>query len=238
MRILVTRPADEAQRTASRLTALGHDVLVAPVLRIEPLTDAPIGAGPWSAVLLTSGNAARAVTAHAKASALTKLPVFAVGRQTAQAARLAGFSDIVSADGDSGDLVRLVSSRLAGDASPLLYLAGSDVSRDLAADLAVAGLRVEIVVLYDATATESLTQEAKAAIGAGTVDSVMHYSRRSSAIFVDCARRDGLLREIKALTHVCLSNRATEPLREIGAVDIRVARRPDEEALIDLLLHS
>lgn len=238
MRILVTRPVDEAQRTANRLRALGHETLIAPVLRIEPVADAPIGHAPWRAVVMTSGNAARALMAHARCSELIALPVFAVGRQTAEAAKLAGFSDVTSSDGDSGDLVRLISARISDRAAPLLYLAGSDIARDLAGDLAAHGFKVQTVVLYRAKAADAFTDEISAAMRAGGIDGVLHYSRRSTAIFVDCARSGGLLREIKALTHFCLSDRAAEPLRETGATDIRIARRPDEEALIDLLLHS
>jgi uroporphyrinogen-III synthase len=238
VRVLITRPVDEAQRTANRLRALGHDTLIAPVLRIEPLCDAAIGEGPWSGVLMTSGNAARGLMTHTRLHELTTLPVFAVGRQTAEAARIAGFASIDSSDGDSADLVRLVSARVKERSQPLLYLAGSDIARDLAGDLASRGLKVETVILYRACAARTFSDDVGLAIRAGNVDGVLHYSRRSTAIFVDCARSGGLLDEIKALTHACLSDRAAEPLREIGAANILIARRPDEEALIDLLLHS
>lgn len=238
MRILVTRPVDEAQRTANRLRVLGHETLIAPVLRIEPVPDAPIGQAPWGAVVMTSGNAARALMAHARCSELIALPVFAVGRQTAEAAKLAGFSDVTSSDGDSSDLIRLINKRIPDRGAPLLYLAGSDIARDLAGDLAAHGFKVQTVVLYRAKAADAFTDEVAAAMRAGGIDGVLHYSRRSTVIFVECARSGGLLREIKALTHFCLSDRAAEPLRDIGATDIRIARRPDEEALIDLLLHS
>jgi uroporphyrinogen-III synthase len=238
VRILVTRPVDEAQRTANRLRALGHDALIAPVLRIEPLSDAVIGEEPWGAVLMTSGNAARALMAHARCSELTALPAFVVGRQTAAAAKLAGFSDVTSSGGDSRALIRLIAARIANRAAPLLYLAGSDIARDLAGDLSAHGFKVDTVVLYRADAADAFTDKVQAAIRAGNVDNVLHYSRRSTAIFIDCAQSGGLLREIKALTHLCLSDQAAEPLRPIGATDIRIARTPDEEALIQLLLHS
>lgn len=236
MRILVTRPRDEAQRTANRLRDLGHEALIAPVLDIEALSDAAIGSGPWAAVLMTSGNAARALMTHASCRDLGKLPVFAVGGRTAEAARLAGFSEVISADGDGDDLVRLVTARIGANPQPLLYLAGSDVARDLAGDLAARGLEVETVVLYRARAAAILPQNVAAALETGAVDGVLHYSRRSAAIFVDCAKTGGLLRHIKALPHLCLSDRAAGPLRDIDATDIRVARKPDEAALLDLLL--
>ncbi|MET0527101.1 MAG: uroporphyrinogen-III synthase, partial [Microvirga sp.] len=40
MRVLVTRSPDDAERTAARLAALGHEALIAPVTRIVPTGDA------------------------------------------------------------------------------------------------------------------------------------------------------------------------------------------------------
>ena len=65
----------------------------------------------FSAVVLTSANAARAVAAHPRpARSSSALPAFAVGRRTAEAARAVGFRDVHSADGDKGrsrrDLLR------------------------------------------------------------------------------------------------------------------------------------
>ncbi len=90
MRLLVTRPEPDAERTAAALRARGHSVVIAPLLRIEPLADAAIGAGPWAAVLVTSANIAHAIAGHAKRADLTHLPVFAVGERSAHAMRIAG----------------------------------------------------------------------------------------------------------------------------------------------------
>jgi hypothetical protein len=78
MRLLVTRPEPDAERTAAVLRARGHDVVVAPVLRIEPVA-AEFSRGPFAGVIMTSANAAQAIAAHPRLGELTALPVFAVG---------------------------------------------------------------------------------------------------------------------------------------------------------------
>ena len=78
VRILLTRPEPDAQRTAAALRAQGHDVITAPLLRIEPAADAQIGEGPWAAILITSANAASAVAAHTRVAPLRALPVLRV----------------------------------------------------------------------------------------------------------------------------------------------------------------
>ena len=100
MRLLVTRPEPDAERTAAALRARGHTVIVAPLLHIEVVADAEIGAGPWAAILVTSANAAAAIARHERFAELRALPVFAVGERSAQAMRAAGFADVTSADGD------------------------------------------------------------------------------------------------------------------------------------------
>ena len=72
MRLLLTRPEPDAQRTAAALRAQGHDVIIAPLLRIEPAADAEIGAGPWAAILITSANAAHAVATHARVAIIAR----------------------------------------------------------------------------------------------------------------------------------------------------------------------
>ena len=153
MRLLVTRPEPDATRTAETLRARGHDVLVAPLLA-TPTIAAEL-AGLYAGVLMTSANAARAVTAHPRRRELTRLPCFAVGARTAEAAQAAGFTDTISADGALGDLVDLVAAKVDRSAR-LLYLAGEDRAGDLAGDLAQRGITVETAVIYRAVAAEKL----------------------------------------------------------------------------------
>ena len=231
MRLLVTRPEPDNERTAAELRARGHEVMVAPMLRVEPVIDADLGAGPWAAVLITSANGARAIAAHKRRGELTALPVLAVGQASATAARAAGFSDVTSADGDGGDLARLAAVRVSGAAMPLLYLAGEERARDLGAELAASGLKVATVAVYRTVKVAALPDDVRAALAAGVVEGVLHFSRRSVESYLDCARDGPALQPI----HYCLSARAAEPLQAAGASRIRVAAKPDEAGVLALV---
>jgi uroporphyrinogen-III synthase len=233
VRLLLTRPEPDAQRTAAALRAQGHDVIVAPLLRIAPIADAPIGTGPWAAILITSANAAHAIATDARVAPLRALPVFAVGRRSADAMAAAGFADVTSADGNVGDLARLVAARLQ-PAARLLYLAGEDRSGDLAGDLRARGFAVETTVIYRAIAAASLPPAAAQALASG-IDGVLHFSRRSAEFFVDAARAAGVLESALRAAHFCLSAPIAEPLAQAGAADIRVAERPNEAVLLALI---
>jgi uroporphyrinogen-III synthase len=233
VRLLLTRPEPDAQRTATTLRAQGHDVIIAPLLRMEPTADAQISEGPWAAVLITSANAAPAVAAHKRATTLRALPVFAVGQRSAEAMSAAGFTDVTSADGNVSDLARLVATRLQ-PAARLLYLAGEDRAGDLAGDLRARGFAVETTVIYRAIAATGLPVAAAQALASG-IDGVLHFSRRSAEAYVEAARAAGMVANALKAIHFCLSAQVAEPLAQTGAADIRVAERPNEAALVALI---
>jgi uroporphyrinogen-III synthase len=234
VRILLTRPEPEAQRTATALRALGHQVVTAPLLRIEMIADAALGSGPWAAILITSGNATRAIAAHSRHDELLHVPVFTVGHHSAQSMRDAGFTTVSSAGGDVGDLAELVAGRMKPH-ERLLYLAGEERSGDLAATLRGRNFLVDTVLVYRAAAAETLPRQAAEALETG-VDAVLHFSRRSAEAYVHAVQKAGAA--VPALikpVHFCLSARVAEPLTRAGATALRIAAQPDEASLIDLV---
>ena len=230
MRLLVARPEPDNARTAAVLRSQGHEVVLAPLLHIEAAPDADLGPPPFAAILITSANGVRALAGHPRRGELLALPVLAVGGSSAEAARAAGFADVMSAEGDAVDLARLAAQRFAGSKGPLLYLAGEDRS----GELAMPGLTVRTVVVYRAARAEKLPPAARAALEQGRIDGVLHFSRRSVESYLDCGR-DIVAAALKP-THYCLSARAAEPLRLAGASRIEVAPRPDEASLLALVM--
>jgi len=234
VRLLVTRPKPDAERTAAALRGRGHSVIVIPLLHIEVAGGAEIGHGPWTAILVTSANAAAAIARHERFAELRTLPVFAVGERSAQAMRAAGFGDVTSAGGDVAVLARLVAEQLK-PGSPLLYLAGADRSGDLAGALSAHGFVVHTAVVYRAVAADVFPPTATEAL-AGGIDGVLHFSRRSAQTYVNVARAAGLGESaLRKLAHFCLSAQVAEPLAQAGAPDVRVAPEPTEAALTALI---
>ncbi len=233
MRLLVTRPEPQGEQTASVLRAQGHDVVNAPLMRIETL-DVDFGAGPWTAITVTSANAIRAIIPHRRRAEILALPMFVVGQRTAQAAREAGFANGTSADGDADGLAALIAKNLPPE-SVLLYLAGEDRKNDLAEMLRPAGISVHTIVVYRAAVEAALPEIALERLTAGTIDGVLHFSRRSAAAFVDTAQgRAGWDNSLKC-HHFCLSMQVAEPLVQAGAKHIHVATAPDEASVLDLV---
>ena len=111
MRVVVTRPQADGERTAGLLRARGHEVLLAPLMKVEVVT-ANL-AGDWGGVIITSANAPVAIAANPGGKALFVLPAFAVGQRSADAARQAGFRHVTASGGDVRDLVQTIVTRRA-----------------------------------------------------------------------------------------------------------------------------
>ena len=236
MRVVITRPHPQGERTAAILAARGHDVWEVPLMQIEPVV-ADL-AGSWGAVVITSANAPGAISGNPAFAMLLTLPVYAVGRRSAQAAQEAGFNNVTSAGGDVRDLVQLLRERHADASAPLLYLAGEDRAADLLSELAAHGIAAEMRVVYRAVTTPFPDELVAALEAGGDVQAVLHFSRRSADNFVAGACAAGVTEQAMDVRHYCLSAQVAAPLHAAGAKRITIAPRPEEAALIELLPRS
>jgi uroporphyrinogen-III synthase len=96
-----------------------------------------------------------------------------------------------------------------------------------------AGTRVDTVVIYRAVADTQLPREVEAAFAAHEIDGVVHFSPRTAAAFITAAA--ALAPAALALPQFCLSAAVAKPLQAAGARDLRIAARPDEAALLELI---
>src|SRR4051812_34412216 len=227
MAVLVTRPLPDGETTAADLRTRGFEALAAPMLRFEPFAFKDEAEIPYGGIIVTSANAIRAVQSQLANSPLPKLPLFAVVERTAAAARAAGFDQIFSADGDAAALrdliVETAKAKKLKKKSPLLYLAGEELARDLAGDLREQGFAVVTHIAYRMVPAKSLPGEVVDGIAAGRIEAVLHYSRRSAQAFVEAARAGGVEISALALPQCCLSAQVAEIVREAGATQVTVA---------------
>jgi uroporphyrinogen-III synthase len=204
-------------------------------MHIEPILDAPIDEGPWSAIAFTSANAVTALTAHPAKARLLRVPVFTVGARTEEAAHAAAFGEVQSAYGDVAALASLIVARLVDRKKPVLYPAGEDRAGDLEALLGQYGIAVRTVPIYRAIAATRLSEAARFALANDRIDGVLHFSKRSVEAFLAAIEADHLREQGLSLRHLCLSAEVAAPLVAAGAERVEVARRPDQQSLLGLL---
>ena len=211
-RVWVTRAEPGASRTAARLTALGFEPVVAPLLAIRPLTPIVDLTGV-AALAFTSVNG---VTAFAALNAVRDKPVFAVGDATAEAARASGFTDVRSASGDARALARLIAE--AEFRGAVLAPGAAEPAADLAASLAGV-VEVRALAVYEAV-------ETGVPAPAGFDAVLVHSPRAARALAMHAWALDDRLA-------VAISAAAAEPLEDLGLREIRIADTPTDAALIE-----
>lgn len=239
MAVLVTRPHPDDEATAAGLRAKGYEVLQAPMLRFEPVAFQDDADASYGAVIVTSANALRGIEAHLEGHRLLKLPMFAVGEHTAVAARRAGFTHVILANGGAASLresvLAGVKAKILKKASTLLYLAGADLARDLAGEFGERGFTLVTQTTYRMVPVSSLPFEVCDAFAASQIEAVLHYSRRSARAYLDAVRAAGVEISALAIPQCCISDTVAAVVRDAGASHVIVAASPDENAIFEAL---
>ena len=227
MRVLITRPREDAERIAHRLTLMGHEPVVVPLLETRFRDGDEIALGGVQAILATSANGVRAL---ARRSTRRDVPLFAVGPQTAQAAHAAGFITVRDAKGDAHALGEAAVKWASPGGGILLHVKGAEGPSALATLLAQQGFAADSIVLYDMAQPAQPPRELGEAFARG-VDAALFFSPRSAAIFKDCA---GGVATNTAIA-VCISRATASALAPLTFRETRIAREPNQQALLALL---
>lgn len=228
MRIAVTRPEEDAGPLRAKLEALGHEVVMAPLLAIRPRESVTIPAQDWQAVAVTSANGIRALP---EGHGLSSFRTLTVGPQSLKAASAAGFT-AEARGGDVNGLAAFIRAALDPAKGPILYLSGAETAGDLEGQLKAAGFDCHRAVLYDAAPAETLG-DTESPIRKGEIDAVLLYSPRSAKIWRGLIETAGLGEQAARIRHLCLSRNVAAVLPEAWAQ--QVAARPDEAAMMALL---
>jgi uroporphyrinogen-III synthase len=231
-RALVTRPREESQGLAVALAARGIEAVIEPMIEVHYSAPAALDLAGVQAILFTSANGVRA---FARASDGRGLPVFAVGDATAARARAEGFSTVESAGGEVNGLVLLAAARLRPQDGPLLHVAGSVVAGDLAGALRARGFTVERSILYEARPVTSLSPTAVGVLRSGALRFALFFSPRTAAVFTRLASSACVAECCGTITALSLSAAVDAALADLPWLDRRIAKRPNQTALLDAL---
>ena len=233
-RAIVTRPEPDGAAFARKAAAAGLKPILSPVLEIIH-RKASIDLREVGALAFTSANGIRAF-AGVEIGA-RGLPAFAVGRQTASAARTAGFSPI-EADGDVVSLGTTITAaaRARDFEGVVLHICGSDRAGDLAALLRQNGVRARRAVLYDAVPLAAMAPDAIGALRATPpAEWVVFFSPRSVGAFLEQARAAGLADRLAGVRAACLSPAVAEAAVGAHFAAIETAAARSAEALLELM---
>jgi uroporphyrinogen-III synthase len=222
MRVAVTRALPEAERTAERIRALGHEAIVAPLLTIVPCAYDTNTEGA-QALLFTSSNGVRAFP---DARGARDRLVLTVGDATADAARSAGFAHVHSADGDVNSLAALAKAMLDPAKGKLIHIAGDHVAGDLGGMLRAAGFEVERRLAFASVAATALPD-----VFHTPLDIVLFHSQRAAETFAALGAPHA-----DTLTAACFSPNIADAVRVVSWRRIIVSSEPREDTFLTAAL--
>ncbi|MBZ9849177.1 uroporphyrinogen-III synthase [Mesorhizobium sp. CA14] len=232
VRVLVTRPEPGASRTALRLEALGFQPVLLPLTKTIALpVEASIG-GNAVAVAVTSANAVRHAP-QALVAALARLPCHAVGKRTAEACRAVGFFAVTEGPGDAEALADAIAGGLAGKA--IVYLCGRVRFPLFEQRLAAAGVHVQAIETYDTIGVDHNDADVVARLSDRPIDAALLYSAKASLALVGLIKRPTLRHLFERTEFLALSARVAEPVEGVAGSRVRVASKPEEDALLAVL---
>lgn len=236
VRVLITRPADDAAPLINWVGAHGHEAVTVPLLQMRFFATAPAGLAAQlaacRAVLVTSANGIRAL---ARLTTRRDVPVFAVGPGSAAQARQLGYAQVESAGGDVAALAGLVRAHLPAGPAPLLHPAGTERAGDLAALLGADGYFVQRAVLYEAETARSLPDAVVSDLCTKGFGVATFFSPRTAATFVRLAKMHDLDAICVQAGAVVLSAAVAEVLAGLSWRFVQVAAQPDQTALLHTL---
>ncbi len=234
MRLLITRPSEDAEPLAALLGERGIETVLEPLISVTDLEGPEMDLEGVQAMLITSANGIRAF-ARRQLEQGRGLTVYAVGDASARAAKELGFESVKSATGDVQALAALVGEDLDPDGGALVHVAGTHVAGDLAGMLAGSGFEVRREVIYQSKPSESLSRETREILQSGTLDGVLLFSPRTAGLFARLAAEAGLAQACKNLAAYCLSQAVAEEAQSLDWREIIVAPEPNQDALLKVI---
>lgn len=230
MLVLVTRPRSQSLATARALHAMGHRVLIDPMLLIRSVPHETVAEEGVRAILITSRHGATGLEER-----FLGLPIFAVGGATAAAARARGARDVRPSGGTGRALASTVAEHMAPSGGALLHVCGEETRPDLANALLEAGYDYRRRVVYRAEPANTLSSRTLAALRDGSLAAALFFSPRTAATFRGLVEQSSQVSRLAGITAVCLSEAIADELRDLRWRDIRVAAERDHAAVLACL---
>lgn len=231
--IWLTRPQEDSQILAAELNAYTIESLIAPVMHIKQAEQfSPPTVRP-DAILLTSRHAAHSLW-HLPRH-WQHVPVFCVGKATAEAASLIGYANLHHGEADVLELLPQLIAYLPPE-SRLLYLSGEETRVDVAALLAPKQILVEQHVAYQAAAAATLPAPLLETMRDGHITGAVFFSVRSALIAAQLVEASGYATQLTHTEAYCLSLGIAEAASALPWQRIHATHVPTTKAMVDLIV--
>ena len=145
MHILLTRPLDDCKELILQFQKLGHKVSHLPVIKVESKKYEELKYEEFNAIIFTSSNAIRNLDLK---KINKKIYCFCVGSATEKIAKVNGFQNVYTADGNVNNLKEIILQNFTNKDKKILYVSGEIISSNLHKDLIAEGYIIKRLINY------------------------------------------------------------------------------------------
>lgn len=215
--IVITRPLGDEIILRDELVERGYHVIHEPLTEIFLRHDVRMEvehalAFEPDAVIITSKHGVQAL---ALLTELRDMFLLCVGEATANIATQLGF-DRVSVTGETTSHLIDYILDCYDENAQFLYISGEHISTDLNEALSVRAMQVNRISVYEAIATESLSDTLVEHLKRGQIDTLTFFSSRTAQIFLSLAEKINILNSLEKIDAFCLSESIAETIKKVN----------------------
>ncbi len=229
MHILLTRPLEDSKELILRFSSLGHNVSHLPVIKIEPIKYDEPDYSQFKGIIFTSSNAIKNLDLTRVDK---KIECYCVGSATEKVAKLKGFQNIISAEGNVNNLKELILQNFDSKNGSLLYISGQVVSSRLDKDLITEGYSLKRLINYTVSPTQEIKEEFRTELKASIPDIIYVYSENSAKSLLNLLKKYDLLDTWMDTNLMCMGEKSSSILNDIKWKKIFLFNPGEKEFLL------
>ena len=229
MHILLTRPLEDSVEMISKFNSLGHQVSHLPLLSVEKVDYKQINFSDFKGIIFTSANAVKFLDLK---KIDKKVLCFCVGNATEQKARIAGFQNVITAEGNVENLKELILQNFGQKDGKLIYISGEIISVDLDHQLIKEGYNIKRIVNYRTSHNQKFDENFVKELRLKIPDMVYVYSQNSASSFLNFIKAHQLETLWMDTNLMCIGEKTSSILNEIKWKKIFLFNAGEEEFLL------
>ena len=229
MHILLTRPLEDCSEMIVRFRSLGHMVSHLPLLKIVKVNFDQVNFSNYKGIIFTSANAIKFL----EYKTIDKNTLcFCVGSATEKQAKSVGFQNIISAEGNIGNLKELILQNFDQNEGKLIYVSGETISSNLDEQLSTEGYMIERIINYKTIHNEEFDENFVNVLKSNIPDMVYVYSQNSAISFLKFIKINKSENLWMNTNLMCLGEKTSSILNEIKWKKIFLFNPGEEEFLL------
>ena len=229
MHILLTRPLEDSVEMISKFNSLGHQVSHLPLLSVEKVDYKEINFSDFKGIIFTSANAVKFLDLK---KIDKKVLCFCVGNATEQKARIAGFQNVITAEGNVENLKELILQNFGQKDGKLIYISGEIISVDLDHQLIKEGYNIKRIVNYRTSHNQKFDENFVKELRLKIPDMVYVYSQNSASSFLNFIKVHQLETLWMDTNLMCIGEKTSSILNEVKWKKIFLFNAGEEEFLL------